>query len=253
MTDARRRFSVSAPDWGEAHLTLDAIVAFVDDELTAGAHARASQHVAHCPECAAEVIAQGQVRAALRSAAGPSMPSSLLSSLRAIPQDTDLPGPPPGLAMTAEGRFVSVLRPTPAAVPPHPPAAVPPHPPERPAPGAGVPRSVPDRRSTMHRRMRLGAGAAVSGLALGALALAAPSASIDAPTAVPAADRGVLGGSLLGNGAQAGAVLDARMSPASGATATPAAAETPSPTVTQTDLTHRLDTMPPSFPVAGQH
>ena len=30
-----RRFSLSSPDWGQAHLSLDAIVAYVDDELTA--------------------------------------------------------------------------------------------------------------------------------------------------------------------------------------------------------------------------
>ena len=36
MTGARR-FSLSSPDWGQAHLTLDAIVAYVDDELSPGA------------------------------------------------------------------------------------------------------------------------------------------------------------------------------------------------------------------------
>ena len=36
MSEGRWRITVTAPDWGEDHLTLDAIVAFVDDlpELT---------------------------------------------------------------------------------------------------------------------------------------------------------------------------------------------------------------------------
>ena len=77
-----RRFSLSSPDWGQAHLTLDAIVAYVDDELSPGAHARAQAHLDGCGECRAEVGAQRQARAALRAAGGPCLPSSLLRSLR---------------------------------------------------------------------------------------------------------------------------------------------------------------------------
>ena len=100
MADGRWRISVTAPDWGQDHLSLEAVVAFVDGELAPGPHARATQHLGQCPECAAQVVAQGQARTALRTAGWPCLPSALLSSLRAIPQDTDLPGPPPGLAMT---------------------------------------------------------------------------------------------------------------------------------------------------------
>ena len=57
MTGARR-FSLSSPDWGQAHLTLDAIVAYVDDELSPGAHERAQAHLECCGECRAEVVAQ---------------------------------------------------------------------------------------------------------------------------------------------------------------------------------------------------
>lgn len=173
----RRLFTVNAPDWGQTHLTSDAVVAFVDDELAQRPHARASAHVATCPDCAAEVVAQRQARTALRGASCPSLPSSLLMSLRSIPQDTELPAPPAGLAVTDEGQLVSVLRSEPAAAP----AAT--------AVDHG-------RRPPAARRMRFGAGAAVSGLAIGALALGAatlPAASVPAPTA----DRGVLGGSLL--------------------------------------------------------
>jgi hypothetical protein len=171
MTDPRRRF---IRDWGFDHLSLDAVVAFVDDELSAAAHSRAERHVAECGECAAEVVAQRQVRSALRSADEPHVPSWLLSKLGSIPQDTDLPGPPPGLAVTAEGELVSVLRPEALVAP---------------AGLAGVP---PQNR----RRMRAGV-TAVSGLALGALAFVGlPSGSSSTPPAQP--DRGVLGGSVLG-------------------------------------------------------
>ena len=175
MTGARRRFAVGTPDWGQTHLSLDAIVAFVDDELADGAHCRATEHLAHCPECAGEVIAQGQARATLRAAGDPCLPSSLLQSLRCIPQDADLPAPPAGLAMTADGQLVSLL-----GAP-------------EPAPAVREPAAADRTGSTMQRRIRLGAGAAVSGLALGALAFGSP-----VPAAAPVTEQGVLGGPLLG-------------------------------------------------------
>lgn len=183
MSGSRRRFSVTVPDWGQDHLSSDAIVAYVDNELADGPQHRATRHLAECRECAAQVVAQGQARAALRSAACPSLPSSLLSSLRSIPQDTELPGPPPGLAMSADGQLVSVLRPErlPDNTPP-----------------AGLPSASllpgPSNRPAVQRRIRLGAGAAVSGLALGALAFAAPSFDAEGPSATAAADSSVFGG-----------------------------------------------------------
>jgi anti-sigma factor RsiW len=170
----RRRFTVTAPDWGPAHLSSDAVVAFVDGELAHGPHTRATAHVDACPECAAEVVAQRQARSALRAAACPSLPSSLLSSLRAIPQDTELPAPPAGLAVSSDGQLVSVLRPEPEAAPTH------------------------GRRPPAARRLRFGAGAAVSGLAIGALTLGVGSLSGDTVGAEP--ERGVLGGSVLSPG-----------------------------------------------------
>jgi anti-sigma factor RsiW len=166
-----RRFSVSTPDWGQAHLSLDAIVAYVDDELSAGAHARAEEHLAGCPECAAEVVTQRQARSALRTADVPRLPSSLLRTLQAIPVDAELPPPPPGLAVTPDGGDAGSGR-------------------------HGAPR--------LSRRARLGA---LSGLAVGALAvgaLVAPGASVPSPgegprgsvpQSVPA--RAVLGGPVL--------------------------------------------------------
>ncbi len=150
MTDTRRQSS-TGPAWGEAHLALDAVVAYVDDELSPGARRRALSHLAGCPECACEVIAQTQTRLALRAASTPMLPSSLLSSLRAIPQEAELPEPPAGLAVGPRGELVTMLRAVPSPV------------------GSTSPADRPDRRRLLDRRVRLGAGAIVSGLALGAL------------------------------------------------------------------------------------
>jgi anti-sigma factor RsiW len=188
VSSGRWRISVTTPDWGHDHLSSDAIVAYVDDELAPGPQLRANQHLAQCHECAAQVVAQGQARAALRTASCPSLPSSLLSSLRSIPQDADLPAPPAGLAVTSDGQFVSVLRPERVG---------------RGAVRADTTRADVDSATPpgdrSHRRMWLGTGVAVTGLAAGAIAFAAPAAvsGSPAPTPGPAEmlDRPILGGS----------------------------------------------------------
>ena len=180
---AQRRFSTGA--FGPDHLGPDAVVAFVDDELARRPHERAVAHVDSCPECAAEVVAQRRARSALRGADCPSLPSSLLSALRSIPQSTELPPAPPGLAVGPDGEVVSVLRPPAPARP-------------EPAPAAH------GRRPS--RRTRFGAGVAVSGFALGALALGATNLPLDqVPTGV-----GPLGGPLLAPAAGASFGIDAR-------------------------------------------
>ncbi len=209
MSSGRWHISVTTPDWGHDHLSSDAIVAFVDDELAPGPHLRATQHLAQCPECAAQVVAQGQARAALRTASCPSLPSSLLSSLRSIPQDTDLPGPPAGLAVTPEGQFVSVLRPERA--------------------GRGDSRAPQDHRS--HRRMWLGTGVAVTGLAAGAIAFAVPAAvggsAVPAPGDADTIPRPALGGTAT--------PIDARLQ----LTPQPAAATSVAPTSAPPAEVHR--------------
>jgi anti-sigma factor RsiW len=182
VADGRWRITVVPPDWGQDHLSSEAVVAFVDGELAPGPHSRAIQHLGQCHECASQVRAQGQARSALRAAAGPCMPSALLSSLRSIPQEADLPAPPAGLAMTADGRLVSVVRP------------------ERAGPGiAGVAApdalaaSEHDIRTSTQRRMRLGTSVAASGLALGALTFGVPASSTVPPAPAPAAQRSTLG------------------------------------------------------------
>ena len=70
------------------HLSTEAIAAFVDGELRMTAHLRAAHHLSLCPECAGEVEAQRQARAALRDSRPIAIPSSLLGLLSQIPQDT---------------------------------------------------------------------------------------------------------------------------------------------------------------------
>lgn len=67
------------------HLSPEAIAAFVDGELRMTAHLRAAHHMSICPQCAAEVDAQGQARAALRDSCPIIVPTSLLGALSQIP------------------------------------------------------------------------------------------------------------------------------------------------------------------------
>ena len=61
------------------------IAAFVDGELRMTAHLRAAHHLSLCPQCAAEVEAQRQARAALRDSCPIVIPSALLGMLSQIP------------------------------------------------------------------------------------------------------------------------------------------------------------------------
>ena len=88
------------------HLALDAVVAFVDEELPAGPAHRAAAHVDRCLTCAAEVAAQRQARRRVRAAGDPCVPSSLFSTLCSIPDAAPLPGAPAGLAVAADGTLV---------------------------------------------------------------------------------------------------------------------------------------------------
>lgn len=75
------------------HLSIEAIAAYVDGELPMKAHLRAGSHLSLCQQCAAEVDAQGQARAALRESRPVTMPSTLMGLLSQIPQST--PEEPP--------------------------------------------------------------------------------------------------------------------------------------------------------------
>lgn len=76
------------------HLSDEAIAAYADDVLGAGARDRAARHVASCAECAHDVRRQYEARDALRAAAAPAAPSALLERLRQLPMTAPLSGPP---------------------------------------------------------------------------------------------------------------------------------------------------------------
>lgn len=156
----------AASDPGPTHLATEAVVAYVDGELSVTAHERATRHLAACAMCTAEVAAQRQARAAVRSATTPSMPPALLAALHAIPQSAELPPSPDGLAIDADGQFV---------VPNTPPLGF-----------AAAPIGSSDRIGSSpplgrgHSssgwgswRARASAGVVVSGLVVGAIAFAA--------------------------------------------------------------------------------
>ncbi|WP_018684042.1 zf-HC2 domain-containing protein [Actinokineospora enzanensis] len=144
----------------EQHLLPDAVVAFVDGELGRTAHDRVAAHLAGCPWCAAEITTQRQARAAVQAAHTPTMPAGLLAALCAIPQETELPSTPDGLAVTEDGQLVAIQRPDRAAFGSTPPLGS--------SAKLGEGRVVLGKRN---RRAAQGAGVVVSGLVLGALAL----------------------------------------------------------------------------------
>jgi anti-sigma factor RsiW len=178
--------------WGlsEQHLLPDAVVAFVDGELSATAHDRASAHMARCPQCLAEIVAQRQAASAVQAADAPVVPAALLATLRAIPQQVDIPSTPDGLAMTDDGQLVVVQKPEqmPAASSPFGSSA-----PLGSSAKLGEGRAVLGRRPS--RRAAQGAGVVVSGLVLGALALVTTSSSDDQkPQTPPDANRPAVSG-----------------------------------------------------------
>ena len=92
--------SAAAEVRAEGHLATDAIVAFVDGELSLCAHERAARHLANCKMCTAEVAAQRQASTAVRDAEAPGVSQTLLAALHDIPQSATLPPGPDELAVT---------------------------------------------------------------------------------------------------------------------------------------------------------
>lgn len=147
----------------EAHLLPDAVVAFVDGELSAGAFDRAAAHIARCPMCAAETSVQRQARDAVQAAEAPRMPAGLLAALRSIPTDTDLPDDVERLAVQPDGQIVAVQRPDRAAFG------------SGPVLGASAPLGTGSSVLGIGgRRAVQGAGVIAAGLMLGALAFVGP-------------------------------------------------------------------------------
>lgn len=156
----------SLPSLPEQHLLPDAVVAFVDGELSATAHDRAAAHFARCPFCAAEAATQRQARSMMKAASAPSAPAGLLATLMSIPQDVELPSGPDNLAVTEDGQLVTVQRLGKGTEKLRPFGSGPAFGSSQPL-GSG-PNVLGNR---MSRRTKQGAGVVVSGIVLGALAI----------------------------------------------------------------------------------
>jgi len=180
--------AVPAEVRAEQHLATEAVVAYVDGELSIAAHDRATRHLSRCTQCTAEVAAQLQARTAVRNAAAPSMPASLLAALHAIPHSAELPPGPDELSIDENGRFVVAQRPLTTAAPLG--LSAPLGSGERLGSGALLGATPPPTRSRSSRRIRGGAGVVATGLVLGALALTAPSEPTVPGAPRPGADTG---------------------------------------------------------------
>lgn len=182
----------------ESHLLPDAVVAFVDGELSLGAHERAAAHIMSCACCAAEVDAQRQVRAAMHESHVPSMPAGLLANLCSIPDNTELPTAPDNLAVTEDGQLVAVQRPD--RMPIGTPLGTAPLGSSTPLGSVGIGAARKGNRRAVH-----GAGVVVSGLVLSALALTVTVEDGPVPGQVgktPAANTGVVPARFAGEPAQ---------------------------------------------------
>lgn len=158
----------------DSHLLPDAVVAFVDAELSPAAQERAAEHLAHCSACVAEVTAQRQARTAVRGAQPPPMSAGFLASLRSIPDDTELAGMPSvmgELSVSADGQLMAVQRPEKLA------ATRGQHGPPDASSELGESEDLlgADTRGSQQlwRRTAQGAGVVVSGVVLSAIALVA--------------------------------------------------------------------------------
>ena len=191
----------------EQHLMPDAVVAFVDGELSALARDRAAEHISRCPFCATETRTQRQARSAVRDAGDPGTPASLLAALRAIPVDTELPGSPDNLAIGPDGQLVAIQRPDRVAGF----GSSPMMGSSRPL-GSGLGTSnalgtgsnvLRHHKAPGGRRAVQGAGVVIGGLVLGALVVVGPhllGGTTDAPTEQPINGAGLANAPIGGSG-----------------------------------------------------
>lgn len=102
----------------ELHLAAEAIVAYLDGELAPGPEQRATAHLEHCGECRAVLAAQRQAKSMLHQACAPRPAADLLTRLRNIPIEADLPGPGgPGMTLAMHGDQIVWQRERPAQQP----------------------------------------------------------------------------------------------------------------------------------------
>jgi anti-sigma factor RsiW len=133
------------------HLSLDVVVAYADGEMSLTAYQRAAAHLVRCGACAADVAEQTAASQYLRAAQMPTMPGSLFDALKSIPVASPAPSSPGGSYPTTSDH-------------------------SGPGPGRG-------------RRFRLGAGALVAGIAVGAVMVTAAGDSPTDPAAPPRPER----------------------------------------------------------------
>lgn len=148
------------------HLSLDAVVAYADGELSLVAYQRAAAHLSRCPGCAADVAEQTAASQYLRQACIPRMTGALFDALRSIPT-----------ALPAEGSGTSApLMPEQPGRPTH----------HRPAVGNPAEESP---SSGFARLFRFGAGALVTGIAVGAVVLGGAGEPAGTPAGPRTPDR----------------------------------------------------------------
>jgi hypothetical protein len=185
----------------QQHLATEAVVAYVDGELSIAAHERAIRHLSGCTLCTAEVAAQRQARSAVRCATPPAMSASLLAALHAIPHSAELPPGPEVIAVSENGEFVVAQRrphrslngPVPARSPSKGSSVTAAAPLGLSAPlgsGARLGSTGLDGSSPRTSRRVMGAGVVVSGLVLGALALSSPGDPVTPGSPRPGAETG---------------------------------------------------------------
>lgn len=231
----------------EQHLMPDAVVAYVDGELSPLARQRAAEHIAKCPFCASETSTQRQARSAVRSAGDPGTPAGLLAALRSIPVDTELPGGPENLAIGPDGQLVAIQRPERV------PGLVGRSAGFGEAPMMGSSRPLGSRplghsdavlrhRVPSGRRAVQGAGVVLGGLVLGALVVVGPhmlGGSSDAPTEAPVNGAGLDVNAPIGAGGAGGAVPVNNRRSGSGVAALTTTVTPTSPTAVPAANNHR--------------
>jgi len=167
------------------HLALEAVVAYVDGELSPGAQARAMAHVTVCPQCSFDVAAQREAKTLLVGTGGPELPGSLLSRLQQIPFTTDLQMPGTWVMQGANVQWSREIGPDPSASAP--PLTQPAPPDRRPLGRAQAVTGPGSRRkglsATRLRRMRRGLMGAVAGLTVGVLAASVAPVAVSAGSA----------------------------------------------------------------------
>lgn len=153
------------------HLSLDAVVAYADGELSLVAYQRVAAHLSRCPACAADVAEQTAASQYLRQACIPRMPGALFDALRSIPT-----------ALPAEGTGTAApLMPEHLGRSTH-------H-----RPGAGS-QTEEFPSSGFGRLFRFGAGALVTGIAVGAVVLGGAGDPVSTPAGPRTPDRTAVSG-----------------------------------------------------------